>query len=54
MSPATRGGVLIPRRERLKFQTAFPVRGWKFQTAPSLEPKTSAACPSSMASDGVL
>ncbi len=54
VSPATSGGVLMPRRESLKFQTAWPVRGWKFHTLPSLEPKTSAAEPPKSASEGVL
>ena len=53
-SPATSGATLRPRRESLKFQTGLPVRGWKFQTLPSLEPKTSAAWPPRTASDGVL
>ena len=54
VSPSMSGDVLMPRRESLKFQTALPVRGWKFQTLPSLEPKTRAAWPPRFASDGVL
>ena len=53
-SPSTSGATLRPRRESLKFQTAFPVRGWKFQMLPSLDPKTRAASPPRVASDGVL
>jgi len=53
-SPTTSGDTLRPRRESLKFHTALPVRGWKFQTLPSLEPNTRAAWPPSAASDGVL
>ena len=54
VSPSTSGATLSPRRESLKFDTALPVRGWKFHTLPSLDPKTRAACPPSTASDGVL
>jgi hypothetical protein len=54
VSPSTSGAVLMPRRESLKFHTALPVRGWKFQTLPSLDPKTSAAWPPKSAIDGVL
>ena len=53
-SPITSGATLRPRRESLKFQTALPVRGWKFQTLPSLDPNTRAAWPPSTASAGVL
>ena len=53
-SPMTSGEEFTPRRESLTFHRALPVRGWKFQVLPSLDPNTSAAWPSSTASAGVL